>query len=57
MLDGTGRIALPIPWKLLDTMPTASLVVAEFPAHFAPYGDTLFNDATASARSALSRRA
>ena len=37
-------IALPIPWRLLDTMPTASITLAEFPAHFAEYGDTLFNE-------------
>jgi len=37
-------IALPIPWELLDTMPTASITIAEFPAHFAQYGDTLFNE-------------
>ena len=42
-LDGLP-IALPIPWELLDTMPTASITVAEFPAHFAQYGDTLFNE-------------
>ncbi len=34
-------IALPIPWELLDTMPTASITVADFPAHFAQHGDTL----------------
>ena len=33
-LDGLP-IALPIPWELLDTMPTASITVAQFPAHFA----------------------
>ena len=37
-------IALPIPWELLDTIPTASITVAEFPTHFAQYGDTLFNE-------------
>jgi DNA primase len=42
-LDGLP-IALPIPWELLDTMPTASITVAAFPAHFAQYGDTLFNE-------------
>ena len=34
-------IALPIPWELLDTIPTASITVADFPAHFSQYGDTL----------------
>jgi DNA primase len=42
-LDGLP-IALPIPWELLDTMPIASITVAEFPTHFARYGDTLFNE-------------
>jgi DNA primase len=42
-LDGLP-IALPIPWELLDTMPTASITVAEFPAHYAQHGDTLFNE-------------
>jgi DNA primase len=42
-LDGLP-IALPIPWEQLDTMPTASITVAEFPAHFAKYGATLFNE-------------
>jgi hypothetical protein len=42
-LDGLP-IALPIPWELLDTMPTRSVTVAEFPAHFAQHGDTLFNE-------------
>ena len=42
-LDGLP-IALPIPWELLDTMPTASIKVAAFPAHFAQHGDTLFNE-------------
>ena len=42
-LDGLP-IALPIPWELLDTMPTASITVAAFPAHFAQHGDTLFNE-------------
>jgi hypothetical protein len=37
-------IALPIPWELLDTMPTASITVAAFPTHFAQHGDTLFNE-------------
>jgi DNA primase len=37
-------IALPIPWELLDAMPTASITIAEFPAHFAQHGDTLFNE-------------
>jgi DNA primase len=34
-------IALPIPWELLDTTPIASITVAEFPAHFTQFGDTL----------------
>jgi len=42
-LDGLP-IALPIPWDLLDTMPTASITVAAFPAHSAQQGDTLFNE-------------
>jgi bifunctional non-homologous end joining protein LigD len=42
-LDGLP-IALPIPWELFETIPTASIKVAEFPTHFAQYGDTLFNE-------------
>ena len=42
-LDGLP-IAPPIPWELLDTIATASVTVAAFPAHFAQYGDTLFNE-------------
>ena len=34
-------IALPIPWEPLDTISTASVTVADFPAHFAQHGDTL----------------
>jgi DNA primase len=37
-------IALPIPWDLLNTIPTASITMAEFPTHYAQHGDTLFNE-------------
>jgi DNA primase len=42
-LDGLP-IALAIPWELLETIPTASITVAEFPTHYAQHGDTLFNE-------------
>jgi len=42
-LDGLP-IALPIPWELLESIPTASITVADFPAHFAQHGDTLMNE-------------
>ncbi len=37
-------IALPIPWDLLNTIPTTSITIADFPAHYAQHGDTLFNE-------------
>ena len=37
-------VALPIPWDLLESMPTASITIADFPAHFAQHGDTLMNE-------------
>jgi DNA primase len=42
-LDGLP-IALPITWDDLDTIPTRSITIADFPTHFKSHGDTLFNE-------------